>query len=107
AIRQGTSYVSLDLWNNPTGFALEVFDDHHRATMGETFTRQGPALIDVKLPFPGRFRLLRNGRLLAEEGRRSFWHRDVHLHGVYRVEVEQNVKGAWRPWIFSNPIWVV
>lgn len=106
AIREGSSYVSLDLWNDPTGFSFEIFDDRNRATMGKRFTRQGPALIDVKLSSPGHLRLLRNGKVIAEERRRAYVERDLELPGVYRVEVDQWVKGKWRPWIFSNPIWV-
>jgi len=106
AIRRGQSYVSLDLWQDPTGFSFEVFDDGRRAYMGGEFHRQGPALLETKIPAPGRIRLIRNGQLIWEERTRSHMERDLDLPGVYRIEVEQSAAGAWRPWIYSNPIWV-
>jgi hypothetical protein len=30
----------------------------------------------------------------------------VDLPGVYRIEADQHAAGRWRPWVFSNPIWV-
>ena len=32
--------------------------------------------------------------------------RIVDLPGVYRIEADQWAAGRWRPWIFSNPIFV-
>lgn len=105
ALRQGRSYVSFDLWNDPRGFSFETYDETHRASMGGEFRLQGPALLEAKIPGRGRIRLIRNGRLVWEE-RRAYLQRDLDLPGVYRVQVDQRVAGRWRPWIFSNPIWV-
>jgi hypothetical protein len=106
ALRNGHSYVSLDLWNDPRGFSFEIFDERQGATCGETFRRQGPALLEVKLPAEGRIRLVRDGQTIYEERRRPHLERDLDLPGVYRIEVDQYAAGGWRPWIFSNPIWV-
>src|SRR6185312_8923931 len=67
ALRRGRSYVSLDLWQDPSGFCFAAFD---------------------------------------EARRRAYAQRDLDLPGVYRVEADQYVRGRWRPWIYSNPIWV-
>jgi hypothetical protein len=106
ALRSGQSYVSLDLWNDPRGFSLSIFDDRQRIWPGGTFIRQGPALLECKLPRAGRLRLIRDGRVVREERRRASLQWDVDLPGVYRIEADQRVRGRWRPWIFSNPIWV-
>ncbi|OGR93414.1 MAG: hypothetical protein A2992_03615 [Elusimicrobia bacterium RIFCSPLOWO2_01_FULL_59_12] len=106
ALRLGQSYVSLDLWNPPRGFQFEALDGSQRVTMGGRLARKGPALVEAKLPAPGRIRLIRNGRVIREEYSHSHLERDVELPGVYRLEVDQRVRGRWRPWIFSNPIWV-
>jgi hypothetical protein len=106
AIREGRSYVSLDLWNDPKGFVFEIFDGEQRATMGETFKLKGKALIEVKAPAKCRIRLIRNGEIIYGNRFSPYFERDVDLPGVYRVEVQQRVMGAWRPWIYSNPIWV-
>jgi hypothetical protein len=106
AVRTGRSYVSLDLWNDPKGFSFEVFDDRQRAGMGQRFRREGPALLEAKTPEGGRFRVIRNGQMIWEEHARPHIERDLDLPGVYRLEVDQFVRGRWRPWIYSNPIWV-
>ncbi len=106
ALRQGRSYVSLDLWNDPKGFSFEVFNDQRRATMGETFERQGPGLLAVKIPSRGNIRLIRNGELIWLEKKRAYLEQDLDRPGVYRIEVDQEIGGRMRPWIFSNPIWV-
>lgn len=106
ALQQGQSYVSLDLWQNPKGFQFQILDATQRVDMGGRIKRQGPALVDVKLPMPGRIRLIRNGRVIRDERSRAYLERDIELPGVYRLEVDQKIGGRWRPWIFSNPIWV-
>jgi hypothetical protein len=106
ALRAGQSYVSLDLWNDPKGFSFTVFDGSRRALMGDAFERSGAALVEAKLPGDGRMRLLRNGQVIHEESRRPYFERDVDRPGVYRLEADQHAGGAWRPWIYSNPIWV-
>ncbi len=106
ALQAGQSYISLDLWNDPKGFQFEIFDATQRVAMGGQITRQGPALVEAKLPASGRIRLIRNGRVIREEYSHSHLERDVDLPGVYRLEVDQKIHGRWRPWIYSNPIWV-
>jgi len=106
AIKQGQSYVSLDYWNDPKGFSLTIHDEKNEAFPGGEFVRKDQAILETKLPFPGRIRLIHDGRLIKEERRRAAMQWDINLPGVYRVEAQQPVAGAWRPWIYSNPIWV-
>src|SRR5690348_17749673 len=40
ALRQGQSYVSFDLWNDPTGFSFTIYDEKNKALPGGEFTRQ-------------------------------------------------------------------
>jgi hypothetical protein len=106
ALRQGQSYVSLDLFENARGFQFHLFDGKQRVQMGGSIKRQGPLLVEAKLPVAGQIRLIRNGRVIREERGRAYMERDVDMPGVYRFEADLKVRGAWRPWIFSNPIWV-
>lgn len=107
ALRQGASYISCDLWQDPTGFRFTMIDQDRQAEMGDEITWKGPTLLEVKLPGPGRIRILRNGRVVWEERSRAQLQRDVDMPGVYRVEAYQEASGRRRPWIFSNPIWVL
>jgi len=106
ALKQGRSYISFDRWNDPRGFKFDIFDASRRVSMGEEITRSGPLLVEAKLPRRGCIRLIRNGRIIREERGRAYLERDVDLPGVYRLEVDQRVCGRWRPWIYTNPIWV-
>ena len=106
ALKQGQSYVSFDLWNDPAGFSFTVYDEKKRAWPGGEFVRDGQAILEAKLPFPGQIGLIRNGRLVKEEHRRAALQWDIDIPGVYRIEAQQRVGGRWRPWIYSNPIWV-
>lgn len=106
ALRDGSSYVSLDLWKDPAGFMFRAYNDTEETHAGGTLLRQGPSLLETKLPSAGRLRLIRDGRIVKEERRRGHLQWDLDVPGVYRVEADQRVSGRWRPWIFSNPIWV-
>jgi hypothetical protein len=106
ALKQGEAYVSLDYWNDPTGFSFSVLHGSAEAISGGEITRQGQTILEAKLPGAGKLQLIRNGRLIKEEGRRRALQWDVELPGVYRIEAKQYVCGQWKPWIYSNPIWV-
>jgi len=106
AIKKGQSYVSLDLWKDPRGFSFTIFDNQNHSLPGGELTRRGATLLEAKLPSDGKLRLIRDGRLVKEEVRRTALQWDVDLPGVYRIEAHQHIAGRWRPWIYSNPIWV-
>ncbi len=106
ALRQGQSYVSLDYWADATGFSFSIYDENKRAWPGGEFIRNGPALLEAKLTSPGRLRIIRDGRPIKEERKRSAMQWDMDMPGVYRIEADLHAAGQWRPWIFSNPIWV-
>jgi hypothetical protein len=50
-------------------------------------------------------RIIRNGILLAEETNKKIT-LSISETGVYRVEAYLKKYGKYRPWIFSNPIFV-
>ncbi len=106
ALKRGQSYVSLDYWNDPTGFSFSVLHDSAQAWPGGEITRQKETILEAKLPQPGKLLLYRDGRLIKEDHHRSALQWDVTMPGVYRIEAQQMVSGNWKPWIYSNPIWV-
>lgn len=106
ALKRGQSYVSLDYWNDPTGFSFTIYNQSAEAHGGGTITRQGETILEAKLPASGRLFLVKDGRRIKEDHNRAALQWDITLPGVYRIEAQQSVGGKWRPWIFSNPIWV-
>jgi uncharacterized protein (DUF427 family) len=74
--------------------------------MGDDFTLSGkPTILEVKLAKHGMIRVIKNGAVIAENAKRGM-QLDVTEPGVYRIEVQQQMFGFKKPWIFSNPIFV-
>jgi hypothetical protein len=103
ALEGGRSYIGLDALAPANAFFFEaVGADGRRATMGESIAdvpsprlRAGGAA-----PEGAVVRLLRNGRVIAEQ--KAAVDRIAPGPGVYRVEVR--VPGWDVPWVITNPI---
>jgi hypothetical protein len=102
----GRCYVALEYFRPSKGFSFHIMD-HRRETfsMGDSLQVTGSGLLSVALPFSGRIHVIRNGRIWKTATGKEF-QSSIDEPGVYRVEVF--LKSAWkyRPWIFSNPIFV-
>lgn len=105
ALRRGRSYVSLDALRDPRGFRFSVVSGTAEATPGEDLVLGESAYGLVELPFRGGIRVIRNGRLFFEgEGQTIRF--PVMEQGNYRVEALLKRYRKWRPWIFSNMVYV-
>jgi hypothetical protein len=104
ALARGRSYVALDALAPADGFSFVAEREGRRWTMGDS-VEPAPGLkltASGALPRGARLRLLRDGRVLAEnEGALTL---DRVEPGVYRVEVL--LRGWTLPWVLSNPIYV-
>ena len=103
-LRSGRSYIAAEIVAPASGFRFWAEGDAGSVAMGETAAAAGQWL-RVRLPAPGRVRLLKDGRETAGiEGEGL----DVPVAepGVYRVEVYRRARGAERTWILSNPIYL-
>jgi hypothetical protein len=101
-------YVAQECWNKALGFVFEVREPQGAAVaVGGEYSRQPGSSIQVQLPrgASGRIRLMRDGAVSAEAvaGQLTL---ALEAPGVYRAEVEQKIYGRYRPWIYSNPIWI-
>lgn len=105
ALREGRSYVSLDFFENPEGFRFSVRSNGGEAIPGEGIPLSGEVRGMVELPARGKIRVVRSGRVFLEETGRSLRF-PIGEPGVYRVEVFLRRFRQWRPWIFSNPVYV-
>jgi hypothetical protein len=59
-------------------------------------------------PFPGRFRLVYNGRAVdnsADETYEYAWKGPLQK-GAYRIEVHIRLKNKYIPWLYTNPIYI-
>ncbi len=114
AMRAGRFYNAFDGFAPAEGFRFEVRLGEDRALMGATvpFRPGQAALIEVPPVGDAIVRLLRDGTVLHEVPGDMLLRIPLPGSGVYRVEVDLRVDlfpiggVAYRPWIFSNPVYV-
>ena len=107
ALKNGRSYTSFDLLADPSGFRFSAADGQSSYTQGDSMrlARERPVVFTAMSPREGRIRLFKNGALVQEASGAQLGF-TTHDPGAYRVEVELNLKGEWKPWILSNPIYL-
>jgi hypothetical protein len=105
ALRRGRAYVALEYFEKARGFSFVVMDESEVATMGDEFFIDDMAIIQIELPRKGKIRLIKDGKLFRESvGVEMVC--GIDEPGVYRVEAYHWKALKYRPWIFSNPIYV-
>jgi len=108
ALKAGHCYVSHDWMGDASGFR---FDTVTPGTKGITIMGDEIKIVDglkltARLPLPAKVRLLRHGVVVATSDEKADVAFDVTEPGAYRLEAWQKLDGEWRPWIYSNPIYV-
>jgi hypothetical protein len=114
AMRAGRFYNAFDGFAPAEGFRFEVRLGEERALMGATvpFRPGQAALIEIPPVGDAMVRLLRDGAVFHEAPAETLLRIPLPGPGVYRVEVDLRVDlfpiggEAYRPWIFSNPVYV-
>lgn len=106
ALREGRLFIAHDGLCPARGFRFDfVGADGSDLVMGEAGMFQKGDMI-IELPREGEIRLIRDGRLEKSWRAREVVYK-VRERGVYRVEVYHRLfLFGWRPWIFSNPIYL-
>jgi hypothetical protein len=106
AMREGRLFIAHDNLHPARGFRFYFFsNDGSDLYMGEEGNFQ-PGQMVIELPSEGEIRLVKDGKLLQKwRGKEAVY--QVSEKGVYRVEVYRHLFFfGWRPWIFSNPIYL-
>jgi hypothetical protein len=106
ALREGRVFVAHENLAPARGFRFDYRSEGGDAlTMGEEAPFE-PGALSVSSPRHGEIRVLRNGEVLRTWSGRGGTVQ-VREKGVYRVEVFLRLRlFGWRPWIFSNPIYL-
>jgi acetyl esterase/lipase len=106
----GRAYVSHDWLCDPTGFSFTAENNLGLFEMGDHVPLTGLAVggtsMRATLPIPAKVKLLRDGVVVAEEDTAKFSYAPKEP-GVYRLEAWLTVDGEERPWIFTNPIYII
>lgn len=105
ALANGRAYVAMEYFRDATGVSLSLSDFNREVTMGDEFSLKGEALLNAKIPEKGKIRIIHDGRLFAETIDKDITCK-ILQRGIYRAEVYLKVRGRYRPWIFSNPVYV-
>lgn len=102
ALKAGHVYVAFDLFGYVPHFVFSAESNGQQVIMGDTIALSPTLSGTVKLPREADIRILKDGRLWKRKKAQAF-HFPIAQVGVYRVEVYKQGK----PWILSNPIYVV
>lgn len=108
ALKAGHVYVSHDWMCDATGFqfTLQNGNGEMQAIMGdETKYSPGQRLV-AELPAQAMVRIIRNGTELQKVEGKVQISIPIDQPGVYRLEAWLKLDDEYRPWIYSNPIYV-
>lgn len=105
ALNRGRAYIAQEYFREAKGFSFFLYDKSRKVTMGDDFPLKSRATLQVKLPERGKIRVIKDGRVFREKVSRAL-ECTIDDGGVYRIEVYLARIGKYRPWIFSNPIYV-
>lgn len=108
AIKEGRLFIAFDKLCPSKGFRFDFMaDDGYDLYMGEegNLKDKGGEFV-IELPEKGEIRLIKDGKVFRKwRGIDAFCR--IKQKGVYRVEAYKRVPFfGWRPWIFSNPIYL-
>ncbi|NLO20539.1 MAG: CehA/McbA family metallohydrolase [Syntrophomonadaceae bacterium] len=105
AIRQGLLWIGYDYFINSCGFRFFVQKEGKIWQMGDRIPFGTNLTGRVLTPKPAQVNLLRNGKKIrSSRGRQHVFY---NLEpGVYRVEAYHRHLLGYRPWVFSNSIWI-
>jgi hypothetical protein len=106
AMREGRLFIANDDIFPARGFRFNyISDDGSDLNMGEEGSFY-PGNFIVESPAKGEIRLIKDGAMVfRKRGTEAVF--AVKEKGVYRVEVFRHVTlFGWRPWIFTNPIYL-
>ncbi len=105
ALREGRSWIACDYYHPSDGFRFEMHNDKESWPIGSTVKYSANLKFLVRTPAIARVVLLHNGRSLVTSQGKT--HSFTSLQpGVYRVEAYLKDKYRYRPWIYTNPIWI-
>ena len=106
ALDSGRAYVAFDWLCDATGFDFAAIIGDQRHEMGSQIELTDGLAFRAQSPHTGYWTLVRNGKPVVDAGGDSFDFQ-VTEPGVYRIEVALTVAGDQKPWILSNPIYVL
>jgi len=106
ALKEGNSWIGYDYFKNSKGFRYELQCDGQSWPIGSKVEYKKNIHFNIKTPVFAKVKLIKNGTPWRHSCGRVHTFSDIGK-GVYRVEAYHKHGFGYRPWIFSNSIWVV
>ncbi|MDG0815008.1 hypothetical protein [Bdellovibrio svalbardensis] len=115
ALKNGNSYLALDMLGDPKGFVATIDEDNRSHLMGSEMKLSKNMILKVKLPAKPKdffeIRVLRNGETVAQVNDPEVNY-PITQTGTYRVQVRVSPMlplpdaKKWITWIYTNPFYV-
>lgn len=108
ALKAGHAFVSHDWICDASGFhwmAIPV-DGKQTKIMGDEVAFSAGLILQARLPAAAYVRVIHNGTEVAKYEAHQSLKYEVKQPGAYRLEAWVKLDGEYRPWIYSNPIYV-
>jgi hypothetical protein len=105
ALEAGRAFVAFDWLADASGFDFAAVSGPRRWEMGSRLTFRPGLRFRGQAPLPVRWKLLRDGKVVAESSGRAL---DLAVAGpgIYRVEAWLRVAGENMIWVLSNPLYI-
>lgn len=106
AMKEGRLFIAHDKIRSAKGFGFSYSPEGGSELVIGEEGPFSPGHLRINLPAHGEIRLIRDGKLQRKWRDTEAGYR-ASEKGVYRVEVyRRSLLFGWRPWIFSNPIYL-
>jgi len=105
SLKKGNTWISYDYFKNSKGFRFELRKGTEVWPMGSQVKYKKDLQIKIKTPADAKIRLIKNGTPWQKSRGRKHTFSGIGK-GVYRVEAFHRHLLKYRPWIYSNSIWV-
>lgn len=106
ALEKGRSWVGYDFFHNSRGFRFSAKLKELSFPMGTKVNLKPGLYFEIVVPKKAKVIVKKDGTRWKELYG-DFFHLNIKEKGVYRVEVYHKHRLSYRPWIFSNSIWII
>jgi hypothetical protein len=104
AVRNGRAFIAFNMVADASGFAYVAEGNGQKVTMGDQIALAPGMKLRAEAPLPCRFKLIRDGKPVAEQNDKNTFEFNVTQPGKYRLTADLKIVGKWTPWILANPI---
>ncbi|QTL96690.1 hypothetical protein GM661_01230 [Iocasia frigidifontis] len=110
ALKKGNCYLSYDYLANAAGFMYSAKNMQKEVIMGDELNIRTGVVLTISTPEPALLKVIKDGQIIAEKNNTKLLVKKINEPGAYRAEVYlkafRGFNLKYRPWIFSNPIYI-